>query len=63
MDFWTSLRSLDDDEPELGVHVAECLWWENNVYKVEGNVLLWHRGSKRPMQSIETRKLLVEEYN
>jgi hypothetical protein len=53
---------LDDAELELGEFVAECLWWENNIYSQEGNVLLWHRGSKRPMQPIETRKLIVEEY-
>ncbi len=46
MDMWTSMRSLDDDDTELGERAAEALWWENNIYNGVGNVLLWHRGSR-----------------
>lgn len=43
---WESMRTLDDDTLELGELVAEALWWENNIYKQCGNVLLWHRDTK-----------------
>jgi len=62
MDLWVSMRMLDDAELELGEFVAECIWWENNIYRREGNVLLWDKRSKHHMQAIETRKVYVEEY-
>jgi hypothetical protein len=41
-----SFRPWLNDELELGEFVTECLWWENNIYRQNGNVLLWHRGSE-----------------
>lgn len=46
MDLFKSMETLDDDTLELGELVAEALWWENNIYKQYGNVLMWHRDSE-----------------
>lgn len=45
MVFWETMRNWELDTLELGEDIAECLWWENNIYKQNNNVLLWHRDS------------------
>ncbi len=45
MTFEESMQHWELDTLELGEDLAECLWYENNIYRQNGNALMWHRDS------------------